>query len=219
MVHFISTNLQWLASNQKQQYSHEMSNPMAGNSGRALPEFDAIWSKARFFCVLQGLLVSWRNFRDIALVLGVVHSSFNYWRSSTWLSPVGHPPFEELSFSDNQPFSFSTSNPEELGVAKFSQRIFHLAPDEIHPLALLIPTALGFYYMFCVVVAVKRHCCEDTLFSRVQASKPILQFSFSILATSKRGVIPPSCTRTPHWLPFSLTTFSFSKKFGSLEKV
>ena len=136
-----------------------------------------------------------------------------------WLSPVGRLRFEELSFSDNQPFLFSTSNLEELGVAKFSRRIFHLALDEIHPLALLIPTALVFYCVFCVVVAVKRHCCEDTLFSRVQAGKPILQFSFSMLATSKRGAIPPSCTRTPHWLLFSLTTFSFSKKFGLLEKV
>ena len=36
-----------------------------------------------------------------------------------------------------------------------------------------------------------------------------------MLATSKWGVTPPSCTRTPHWLPFSLTTFSFLKKFGS----
>ena len=102
------------------------------------------------------------------------------------LSPVGHPCFEERSFSDNQPFSFSfsTSNPKELGVVKFSERIFHLAPDEIHRLTLLIPTALVFYYIFCIVVAVKRRC-EDTLFSRVQAGKPILQFSFSMLATSK----------------------------------
>ena len=73
------------------------------------------------------------------------------------LSPVGRPCFEECSFSDNQPFSFSTSNPEELGVAKFSRRIFHLAPNEIHPLALLIPAALVFYCIFCVVVAVKTH--------------------------------------------------------------
>ena len=63
----------------------------------------------------------------------------------------------------------------------------------------------------------RRCCCEDTLFYRVQACKPILQFS--MLATSKRGVTPPSYARTPHWLPFSLTTFSFLKKFGSLEKV
>ena len=127
--------------------------------------------------------------------------------------------FEERPFFDNQPFSFSTSNLEELGIAKFSRRIFHLAPDEIHPLALLIPPALVFYCMICIVVAVERRCYEDTLFSRVQAGKPILRFSFSMLATSKRGITPPSCARTPHWLPFSLTTFSFLKKFGSLEKV
>ena len=63
------------------------------------------------------------------------------------LSPIGRSHFEERSFSDNQPFSFSTFNPEELGVAKFSQRSFHLAPDEIHPLALLIP--LRWFFTAC----------------------------------------------------------------------
>ena len=42
--------------------------------------------------------------------------------------------WEELSFSKNQPFSFSTFNPGELGVEKFSRRSFHLAPDGIQPL-------------------------------------------------------------------------------------
>ena len=79
--------------------------------------------------------------------------------------------------------------------------------------------ALVFYYVFCVVVAVNRRCYEDTLFSQVQAGKSILQLSFSMLATSKRGVTHPLCTEIPHWLPFSLTTFSFLKKFGSLKKV
>ena len=101
----------------------------------------------------------------LGMLSHLLHSSFNYQRRSTWLSSVGRPRFEELSFFDNQPFSFSTSNCEELGVAKFSRRIFHLVPDEIHPLALLIPVALVFYYVFCVVVAVKRRCCEDTLFN------------------------------------------------------
>ena len=50
------------------------------------------------------------------------------------LSPVGRPRLEELSFSENQPFSFSTFNPGELGVEKFSWRSFHLVPDGIHPL-------------------------------------------------------------------------------------
>ena len=50
------------------------------------------------------------------------------------LSLVGCSHLEELSFSENQPFSFSTFNPGELGLEKFSQRSFHLAPDEIHPL-------------------------------------------------------------------------------------
>ena len=136
-----------------------------------------------------------------------------------WLFPVGRSRLEELSFSVNLSVSFSTYDPEEFGVAKFSRLFFHLVPNEIHPLALIIPVVLLCYCIFCVIIAVKRHCCEDTLFCRVQACKPILQFSLSILATSKRGVTPPSCARTPHWLPFSLTTFTFLKKFGSLEKV
>ena len=78
-----------------------------------------------------------------------------------WLSPVGRLCFEELSLFNNQLFSFSTSNPEELGVAKFSRRIFHLTHDEIHPLVLVIPAALVFYCMFCVVVAVKTHCSVE----------------------------------------------------------
>ena len=50
------------------------------------------------------------------------------------LSPAGRPRLEELSFSKNQPFLFSTFNPGELGVEKFSRRSFPLAPDGIHPL-------------------------------------------------------------------------------------
>ena len=136
-----------------------------------------------------------------------------------WLFPLGCLRFVELSFLVNLSISFSTSDPEEFGAKKFSRLFFHLAPNKIHLLALLIPIALLFYCDFCVIVVVKRCCCEDTLFCQVQACKPILQFSFSMLATSKRGVTPPSCVKTPHWLPFSLTTFSFLKKFGSLEKV
>ena len=36
-----------------------------------------------------------------------------------------------------------------------------------------------FYYVFCIVVVVKRRCYEDTLFSRVQASKLIHSFSLA----------------------------------------
>ena len=79
-------------------------------------------------------------------------------------------------------------------------------PNEIHPMALLIPATLIFHSVFCIVV-------EKTLFDkiqpkltyynsyithRVQACKSILQFSFSILAISKRGITPTSCARTPH---------------------
>ena len=58
-----------------------------------------------------------------------------------WLCLVGRPHFEELSFPVNQPISFSTSDREEFGSGKFSRLFFHLVPNEIHPLALLIPTA------------------------------------------------------------------------------
>ena len=40
-----------------------------------------------------------------------------------------------------------------------------------------------------------------------------------MLATAKRGVTHPPCVGTPHWLPFSLPTFSFSEKSGSGEGV
>ena len=131
------------------------------------------------------------------------------------LSPVRRLRFEKRSFSDNQLFSFSTSNPKELASQSFFGEVFILHLTKFT----FWHAALVFYCVICIVVAVKRRCCENTLFSRVQAGKPILQFSFSMLATSKRSVTHPSCTETPHWLPFSLTTFSFSKKFGSLEKV
>ena len=81
------------------------------------------------------------------------------------LSPVGRPHLEELSFSENQLFSFSTFNPGELGMEKFSRRRFHLAPDRIHPLvansrcvgismsALLTSALLWVYYVAYVCVA------------------------------------------------------------------
>ena len=72
-----------------------------------------------------------------------------------WLFPVGRLRFEELSFPVNLSVSFLTSDPKEFGVEKFSQLFFHLAPDEIHPLELLIPDALLFYCVFCIVVTVK----------------------------------------------------------------
>ena len=136
-----------------------------------------------------------------------------------WLFPIGRPHFEELSFSINLLVSFSTFDLEEFGVAKFSRIFFHLAPHKIHPLALLIPVVSLFYCIFCIVVAMKFSYYNPYITHQVQAYKPILQFSFSMLATSKRGITPPSCARTPHWLLFSLTTFSFLKKFGLLEKV
>ena len=70
------------------------------------------------------------------------------------LSPVGRPRLEECSFSDNQPFSFFTFDCEELGVAKFSWRSFHLVPDKIHPLA----RCVGF--LLCVLYS---RCCEEML--------------------------------------------------------
>ena len=70
-----------------------------------------------------------------------------------WLFPIGRLRFEELSFSVDLPVSFSTSDPEEFGVAKFSWLFFHLMLDKIHPLALLIPIALLFYCAFSIVVA------------------------------------------------------------------
>ena len=79
-----------------------------------------------------------------------------------WLFPVGRLRFEELLFPVNLPISFSTSNPEEFSVGKFFRLFFHLAPDKIHPLALLIPTALLFYCIFFIVVVVKRHCCSKS---------------------------------------------------------
>ena len=69
-------------------------------------------------------------------------------------SPVGRLRFEERSFSDNQLFLFSTSNPEELDIAKFSQRSFHLAPNEIHPVA----RSVGF-----LLHVLHSCCCEETL--------------------------------------------------------
>ena len=69
------------------------------------------------------------------------------------------PCFEELLFPVNLPISFSTSNPEEFGVGKFFRLFFHLVPDEIHPVALLIVVVLFFYCVFL------RCCCyEETLF-------------------------------------------------------
>ena len=120
-----------------------------------------------------------------------------------WLFSVGRPHFEELSFSVNLSVSFLTSDLEEFGVGKFSRLFFHLAPDEIHPLALLIPARLLFFIVVCITY-------------RIQACKPILQFSFSMFATSKRGVAPFMRKDFP-LAPFSLTTFSFLKKFGSLK--
>ena len=63
--------------------------------------------------------------------------------------------FEELSFPVNLPVSFSTFDPKEFDIKKFSRLLFHLAPDEIHLLTLLIPAALLFYCIFYVVVAMK----------------------------------------------------------------
>ena len=48
-----------------------------------------------------------------------------------------------------------TSDPEEFSVQKFSRLFFHLAPNEIHPLALLIPVVLFFSCVFCIVIAMK----------------------------------------------------------------
>ena len=65
-----------------------------------------------------------------------------------WVFPVRRSRFEELSFPINLLVSFSTSDLEEFSVRKFSRLFFHLAPDEIHPLVLLIPVALLFYCVF-----------------------------------------------------------------------
>ena len=81
------------------------------------------------------------------------------------LSPIGRPRLEELSFSENQSFSFSTFNPGELGMEKFFRRSFHLAPNRIHPLVansrcigfstsvLLTSALLRVYYVAYVCVA------------------------------------------------------------------
>ena len=99
----------------------------------------------------------------------------------------------------------SLSDCEEFVIEKFSPLFFLFVPDEIHPLALLIPVVLLIYYIFCIVVAVKRRCCSKSY-------KSILQFSFSMLATSKRDYTSFMCKDSP------LPPF-FSHHFLILEEI
>ena len=124
-----------------------------------------------------------------------------------WLFLVGCQHFEELSFSVNLPVSFSTSDPKEFGVAKFARLFFHLAPDEIHPLALLIPTALFFYYIFCIVVAMKTRCSVE-----YKLVNPFFNFHSPCLPHQK-GV-----SHLLHAQGLSIGSF-FSHQFLILEKI
>ena len=77
---------------------------------------------------------------------------------------IGRPRFEELSFPVNVSVNVSVGR-EEFGVRKFSRLFFSSCASRNSPsgLALLIPTALLFYCVYCFVVAVKRavkrRCC------------------------------------------------------------
>ena len=133
------------------------------------------------------------------------------------LFSVGRPHFEELSFPIDLPVSFSTFDPEEYGVGKFSWLFFHLAPDEIHPLALLIPIALLFYYVFCIIVVVKRCCLYYSL-------QPICYPSSTSLKTHSSIFILHAChikkgCHTSFMCKDSLLAPFFSHHFLILEEI